>query len=66
MAHEDRAGGPARRRSERNLAIVVGMGSRKLSTRDGLPKLQCRDSCEFGEHRSPAFRVARSGGERRG
>jgi hypothetical protein len=66
MAHQDFPTDQARGRGERDLAIVVGMGSRKSSARDDLPKLQSRDKCEFCEHRSPAFRVARSGGERRG
>ena len=66
MAHQGFPAESARRRGERDLAIVVGMGSRKSSARDDLPKLQSRDMSEFCEHRSPAFRVARSGGERRG
>jgi hypothetical protein len=70
MAHQGFPTESARRRGERDLSIVVGMGSRKSSARDDLLKLQSRDKSrdmsEFCEHRSPAFRVARSGGERRG
>jgi hypothetical protein len=66
MAHKDFPRGSARRRGKGNHPIIVGIGSRNRSPRDDKPKLDSRDSREFCKHRSPAFRVARSGGERRG
>jgi hypothetical protein len=62
--HQDLPGGSARRHGEREHPIVVGMTSRNQSPGDDKPELDSRDSREFCEHRSPAFRVARPGGER--
>jgi hypothetical protein len=64
MAHQDFPGGAARRRGERDHPIVVGMTSLDRSLGDDKPEPDSRDSREFCEHRSPAFRVARPGGER--
>jgi hypothetical protein len=55
-----------RRRGEGNHAIVVGVTGRNRLSGDDMPKFVSRNRYEFCEHRSPAFRVARSGGERRG
>jgi hypothetical protein len=42
------------------------MASSKASAGDTMPNLQSRICYEFCEHRSPAFRVVRPGGEREG
>jgi hypothetical protein len=55
-----------RRRGEGNHAIVVGVTGRNRLSGDDMPKFVSRNRYEFCEHRSPAFRVARPGGERRG